>query len=219
MMFFPHVVGPDIYSKILSAKDIRHAQIGTLLSGVFKFIFAIALGVIALAAAVIPSIQHNITNPYLAIPVAVSLLHPLLAGIILAAFLSAMMSSADSCLLSAGTILSVDLTKKHTIITSQIGIFSIGVAALCLALYHTLLGSILDTLQLAYTVFTAGLTIPVLFGFYKEKTKVSTKGALWSLILGGGSALVFLQIKPYSEFAVLIGLVFSIIPLMVFRNG
>ncbi len=219
MMFFPHVVGPDIYSKILSAKDVRHAQIATLFSGIFKFIFAITIGIIVLAATIIPTIQPAITNPYLAIPVVMSILHPFLAGIILAAFLSAMMSSADSCLLSAGTILSVDITKKNNVVTSQIGIFCVGIAALLLALYHAILGSILDTLQLGYTVFTAGLTLPVLFGFYKEKTKATEKGAMWSLILGGGGSLLFLQIKPYGEYAVLIGLIISIIPLVVFRNG
>jgi len=218
MMFFPHVVGPDIYSKILSAKDTRHAMIGTLCSGIFKFIFAIAIGIIALAAIVLPSIQQSITNPYLAIPVVVTLLPPILAGFILAAFLSAMMSSADSCLLSAGTILSVDITKKNDVLTSQIGILCVGIAALLLAIYHSMLGSILDTLQLAYTVFTAGLTLPVLFGFYKEKTKVTVKGALWSLILGGGSSLLFLQIQPYSPYAVLIGLLISSIPLLVLRH-
>jgi len=218
MMFLPHIVGPDIYSKVLSAKDTTSARNGTILSGIFKFIFAIAIGIIAIAATILPTIQENITNPYMALPLAVSTLHPVLAGIILAAFISTMMSSADSCLLSAGTILSVDITKKNTVLTSQIGILIIGIAALLLAVYHSILGSILDTLQLAYTVFTAGLTLPVLFGFYKEKTKVTVKGALWSLILGGGSSLIFLQIKPYDTYAVIIGLILSLIPLVVLRN-
>ena len=219
MMFLPHVVGPDIYSKILSAKDGKHARTGTILSGVFKLIFSLAIGVIAVAAMVLPEIQQSLTNPYLAIPTAVSTLHPVLAGFILAAFLSTMMSSADSCLLSAGTILSVNITKKNNVITSQLGILLMGVAALLLAVYHSLLGDILDTLQLAYTVFTAGLTLPILFGFYKEKTNVTVNGALWSLILGGGSSLLFLQIAQYSSYAVLIGLIISVIPLVVLRNG
>ena len=219
MMFLPHVVGPDIYSKILSAKDGKHARTGTILSGVFKLIFSLAIGVIAVAAMVLPEIQQSLTNPYLAIPTAVSTLHPVLAGFILAAFLSTMMSSADSCLLSAGTILSVNITKKNNVITSQLGILLIGAAALLLAVYHSLLGDILDTLQLAYTVFTAGLTLPILFGFYKEKTNVTVNGALWSLILGGGSSLLFLQIAQYGSYAVLIGLIISVIPLVVLRNG
>jgi solute:Na+ symporter, SSS family len=219
MMFLPHVVGPDIYSKILSSKNTYHARIGTILAGLFKILFAFSIGVIALAATVLPSVQESITNPYQAIPLAISTVHPFIAGILLAAFLATMMSTADSCLLSAGTILSVDIIKNNKVITSQLGILIIGIFALLLAIYYSLLGTILDTLQLAYTVFTAGLTVPVLFGFYKEKTKATAKGALLSLILGGGSSVIFLQIEPISDYAVLIGLLVSVVPLVVFRNG
>jgi SSS family solute:Na+ symporter len=218
MMFLPHVVGPDIYSKILSAKNEQTAKTASILSGIFKFIFAIAIGIIALSATVIPSIQQQITAPALAIPLAISTLPPLLSGIVLAAFLSVMMSSSDSCLLSAGTIVSVDIIKKQSILISRLGILGISIAALALALYHSLLGSILNTLQLAYTVFTAGLTLPVLFGFYKEKTKASSTGAKWSLILGGGSSLILLQIQSVADYAVVIGLFISLIPLLVFRK-
>jgi Na+/proline symporter len=137
---------------------------------------------------------------------------------VLASFLSVMMSSADSCLLSAGTILSVDITKKHSMKISRFGIIGIGIAALALALYHSYLGGILDTLQLAYTVFTAGLSLPVLFGFYKTKTKVTSKGAKYSLIFGGTGSLLWLQFAPFGEYAVLIGLLISLIPLLVFRS-
>jgi Na+/pantothenate symporter len=69
-------------------------------------------------------------------------------------------------------------------------------------------------------VFTAGLTLPIIFGFYKEKTRVTCKGAFWSLIFGGGISLVWLNIvaKPYSEYAVLVGLLCSLIPLVFLRS-
>ena len=78
---------------------------------------------------------------------------------------------------------------------------------------------IISTLTLAYTVFTAGLTLPIIFGFYKEKTKVSSRGALLSLIFGGSISLIWLYLNnPYGVDAVLIGLVVSIIPLLVLRD-
>jgi SSS family solute:Na+ symporter len=218
MMFFPHVVGPDIYSKLLSAKNTQAAKKASIGAGLFKLLFAFAIGIIAIAAVVNPSINAQITTPALAIPMAVASLPPVLSGIVLAAFLSVMMSSADSCLLSAGTILSVDIASKKSMRISRIGIIIIGIAALALAVFHSMLGGILDTLQLAYTVFTAGLTLPVLFGFYKEKTHVTSKGAKYSLVLGGGSSLIWLQFGPYAEYAVLIGLLLSLIPLVVFRR-
>lgn len=212
MMFMPHIVGPDIYSKLLSAKNEKTARYGALFSGVFKFIFAIAIGVIALSAVVL---HPGLENVYLAIPTAVFGLSPLLAGIILAAFISVMLSSADSCLLSAGTILSIDIIHKKDVNISRVGILGVGVCALILALY---LDNILSTLQLAYTIFTAGLTLPIIFGFYKEKTHVTSKGAFLSLVFGGSVSLIWLNFAPYGEYAVLVGLLVSIIPLLTFRD-
>ncbi len=226
MMLMPHIVGPDIYSKVLSARDEKTARKASIFSGVFKFIFAISIGVIALSALVlVPGLSAS--ESALAVPMAISYLHPVLAGFILAAFVSVMLSSADSVLLSAGTVLSVDLlssrlwkkkilTKEsHYIFSSRIGILLVGVCALLLAL---VLQDIINTLKLAYTVFTAGLTLPIIFGFFKEKTKVTSTGALMSLILGGGISLIWLYLNsPYID-AVLVGLLVSLIPLLICRK-
>ena len=221
MMFLPHIVGPDIYSKILCAKDELSARKGVLFSGFFKFIFAISIGIISISAIVL---YPNIENSYVAIPTVVFGLPTLLAGIILSAFISTMISSSDSCLISAGTILSIDILHTKNILISRIGIFIVGFFALLLSLFVTNIESvlgvsgILKTLQIAYTIFTAGLTMPVIFGFYKEKTKVTSRGALWSLILGGFTSIIWLNFAPYGEYGVLIGLAFSIPPLILFRK-
>jgi SSS family solute:Na+ symporter len=212
MMLMPHIVGPDIYSKLLSAKNEKTAKKASIFSGIFKFIFAIAIGIIALSAIVL---YPGLENPYLAIPTAIYSLHPIISGVLLAALISVMLSSADSCLLSAGTILSVDITGKSNIKISRIGIFGIGICALLLALY---LDDILSTLQLAYTIFTAGLTLPIIFGFYKKITNVSSQGAFLSLILGGSISLIWLSFAPYGEYAVLVGLAVSIIPLLLLKD-
>lgn len=213
MMFMPHIVGPDIYSKLLSAKDEKTAKKGAIFSGIFKLIFAIGIAIIALSALIL---HPDLSNPYLAIPTAVFNLSPIVSGIILAGFLSVMISSADSCLLSAGTILSVDIFKKNNINISRFGILIVGFGAFILAIF---LGDILKTLQLAYTVFTAGLTLPIIFGFYREKTRVTSRGAFWSLLIGGSISILWLYFSSFGDYAVLVGLVFSLIPLLMFREG
>ena len=49
MMLMPNIVGPDIYSKILSAKDEKTAKFATFFSGIFRIIFAISITLIALS--------------------------------------------------------------------------------------------------------------------------------------------------------------------------
>jgi len=210
--FMPHLIGPDIYSKILSAKDEKTARWGAIFSGVLKLVFAIAIGLISLAAlALHPGLEE--AEAGLAIPLTVLSLPPVLAGIILAAFLSVMLSSADSVLVSAGTVLSVDITKKNSILVSRIGIISVGFGALILALAFN---DIIKTLMFAYTIFTGGLILPILLGFYKEKTGITSQSALWGLMLGGGTGLVWLLFEnPFGIDAVLVGMMISIIPYLI----
>lgn len=214
MMFMTHIVGPDIYSKILSAKDDRTVRYGTIFAGFFKFIFAISIGIIAISAIVlVPGLASD--QSALALPLAITQLNPIIAGFILAAFVSVMLSSADSVLISAGTVLSVDIFQKKNIVISRVGILIIGFLALVLSLYFM---NIINTLKLAYTVFTSGLTLPIIFGFYKNRTGVTSEGAFFSLILGGSISLIwFILDSPYID-AVLIGLIFSFFPLILFRN-
>jgi SSS family solute:Na+ symporter len=216
MMIMPHIVGPDIYSKLLSAKDEKTAKFATFLSGIFRIIFAISIALIALSAIIlVPNLAN--AEAVFALPKAILTLGPVLAGIILAAFVSVMLSSADSILISSGTILTVDIFKEKNINISRVGIICIGTVALVLAFYFN---DIVQTLQLAYTVFTAGLTLPIIFGFYKEKTKVTARGALLSLILGGLISLIwFFMNNPYGVDAVIIGLLVSIFPLVLLRES
>jgi len=115
-------------------------------------------------------------------------------GIVLAALLCAFMSSADTTLITAGTIFSVDivgklkpsLDKKRLLALSRWGIVIMGAAALLLALY---LRNIVDSILFAYTVYTGGIIIPVLAGFYRDKLKVTPLGALAAITGGGAAAL------------------------------
>jgi SSS family solute:Na+ symporter len=47
------------------------------------------------------------------------------------------------------------------------------------------LEGVIASLLFAYTIFTCGLVVPVIAGFYKEKLKVTPQGALAALIGGG----------------------------------
>jgi SSS family solute:Na+ symporter len=47
------------------------------------------------------------------------------------------------------------------------------------------LQGVISSLLFAYTIFTCGLVVPVIAGFYKEKLKVTAQGALAALIGGG----------------------------------
>jgi len=52
------------------------------------------------------------------------------------------------------------------------------------------LKTVYESLLFAYTVFTCGLVVPVIAGFYKDKLKVTPRGALAALIGGGTIGLL-----------------------------
>ena len=215
MMMMPHIVGPDIYSKILSAKDERTAKYATIYSGITRMIFAMAILVIAISATILtPGLTES--NAHFALPYAILELGPIISGILLASFISIMLSSADSILISAGSIINIDIIRKENINTSKIGMILIGLLSLMLAIYFN---DIINTLKFAYTVFTSGLTFPIIFGFYKQKTHVTTLGAMTSLILGGTFSIIWIFLEnPYGIDALIIGMISSIIPLIILRD-
>ncbi len=187
-----YVVGPDMYSRIFCARDDATARASTFWTAGLIIPIAFAVTLIGMGAAVLfPDIAAE-----QALPMVISeVFPPLLGGIVLAALLCAMMSSADTTLLSAGTILTVDIigglratTDKNKILPrSRWLIILLGIISLAVAL---LLKGIISALLFAYTVYTCGVILPVIAGFFKKQLKVTAAGALAALIGGGALGIV-----------------------------
>jgi SSS family solute:Na+ symporter len=186
-----YVVGPDMYSRLFCAKEAKVAQRSVFLAAFFFVPLAFGIALIGMSAKVLyPQIMSA-----QAFPQAVNgVLSPWLSGIILAAVIAALMSSADTCLLSQSIILTQDifkrfnpLTERGTILASRFSLVALGILALALALA---LKQVYSSLMFAYTIFTCGLVIPVIAGFYKKKLKVTPRGALAALVGGGVTGLV-----------------------------
>ncbi|MFC1873442.1 sodium:solute symporter [Chloroflexota bacterium] len=186
-----YVVGPDMYSRLFCARGEKTAKASVLWTALIIIPFALAITVIGMGASVLyPQIAADQALP----TVITELLPPLLGGIVLAALLCAFMSSADTTLLSASTILVVDIighfhprqSPEKALFLTRWGIVILGLVSLSLALY---LNGILSAILFAFTIYTAGITLPVIAGFYKDRLKVTSPGAL-AAVIGGGSAAV-----------------------------
>ena len=69
---------------------------------------------------------------------------------------------------------------------SRWGIILMGIGSLLLAFS---LKGVISALLFAYTVYTGGVILPVLVGFYRKKLKLTPTGALVAIIGGGLAAL------------------------------
>ena len=184
-----YVVGPDIYSRLFCAKDENTAKNSVFLTGLIIIPLAFAITLIGMWA----KILFPYILPEQALPIVVKeVLPPFLSGIVFAALLCAIMSSADTCLLSVSTILTVDIIghfypiEKKVLILSRLGIVILGLSSLILAL---ILKGVINALLFAYAVYASGLILPIIAGFYKDRLKVTSSGALTAIIAGGGIAL------------------------------
>ena len=185
-----YVVGPDMYSRLFSARDAKTARNSVFWAALLIAPLAFAITLMGMGASILfPNI-----SPEQAFPALIQGVFPPVAGaIVLAAVVSAIMSPA--LLLTASTILSNDiitklrpsLNEKQVVLISRWGIVVLGILSLLLAL--TLKG-VISALLFAYTVYTCGLILPVIAGFYKDKLKVTPMGALAAIIGGGAVALV-----------------------------
>ncbi len=187
-----YVVGPDMYSRLFCAKDGKTARTSVFWAALFIIPLAFGITLIGMGASVLfPQI-----SPEQAFPTVIKeILPPFMGGIVLAALLCAVMSSADTTLLSASTILVVDivgwfkpsLSQRKILSLSRWGIVLLGVCSLALAL---VLKGVINSLLFAYTVYAAGVILPVIAGFYKKQLRVTPLGAMAALIGGGSVGLI-----------------------------
>jgi SSS family solute:Na+ symporter len=63
----------------------------------------------------------------------------------------------------------------------------LGLGSLALAIF---LNGVINALLFAYTIYTCGLILPVIAGFYKDRLRVTPLGALAAIIGGGSAALI-----------------------------
>jgi SSS family solute:Na+ symporter len=144
-----------------------------------------------------------------------------LMGLMLSAYFSAIMSTADSCLLAASgnfvtDILGLKNVAKRTIRISQIVTFMVGGTAIIIA---TTMQSVLELMLLSYSFMVSGLLVPVLGIIFTKKPKPNA--ALLSMLVGGFTTLIltFLKVKiPLGFDPIIVGIAFSFIIYSIKKN-
>ncbi|MCL5269218.1 MAG: hypothetical protein M1457_01360 [bacterium] len=166
LMGLPGIVGGDVFAKILSARDGAAARGGALIGAAGMAVLAGAVALLALCArAVLP----GLADPTLAIPLlARELLHPALFQFVSLAFLSVLLSTGDSVLLTGATHLTLDVLRLGDEVSSatmRVLTALLAALGLGLALFYS---QLLEIMKFAYTLLTAGLVAPILLALALE---------------------------------------------------
>jgi solute:Na+ symporter, SSS family len=193
-------VGMTLFQRILACKDERTARRAWFMAGLFEWpvmaFLGVGLGLLARVAAEQTLFEplHTAIDPEQGLPLLlVNMLPAGLLGILLAAYLSAILSTADSCLMAASGNVVTDLWDKlfpklkSGVRTSQWVTLIIGTLALLLAWQST---KVLELMLSAYAFLVSGLLVPMLFGLFSSWR--SSKAAV-AAMLGGGITTLSLQ--------------------------
>ena len=173
MVGLPHLVGSDVYAKVLAARDEIAARRGTLFAAGAKLVFGLTISIIALAAArALPGLEPAAA----AVPAYLRVALP--GGLHLVALLALMatvLSTANTVLLTATTIVLNDLMpaagpgrvarsapwRPPQRLTRWLTAGALTTLSVLLA---TRLSTMMAIFTWSYALFAAGLSLPILAG-------------------------------------------------------
>lgn len=198
-------VGMTLYQRIFASRDEASARRAWLLAGVLEWpvmaFLGVALGLLGRVAwqqgrfAEVGFPAGTVMDPEMGLPLLLSQLLPTgMMGLMMAAYFSAILSTADSCLMAASGNLSTDLlparagtSRGRHLLRSQ-G-FTLGLGALALILASTMT-SVLDLMLYSYGFMVSGLLVPTV-GLLVLAAP-SSRAALVAMLMGGGITTVLI---------------------------
>lgn len=189
--FFGILIGQDIWQRVFTARDDKVTKYAGTAAGVYCVIYGLVGALIGMCAKVLLPDLDNVNNAFAAIVSAA--LPDGIRGLVIAAALAAMMSTASAGLLAASTTITEDLLPIFTgqrstrLSLNRICTLLTGIVVLGIAL---VVNDVLNALTLAYNLLVGGMLIPLIGAIYWKRA--TTAGAITSMALGFVTALVFM---------------------------
>lgn len=224
-------IGMTLYQRIYASRDEKQARKAWYIAGAFEWpimaFMGVALGLFARVAAdqgMFADLGYAAVgsmDPEIGLPILLRTILPVgLMGLMMSAYFSAILSTADSCLMACSGNVVTDLLytskyfrKKDEMKLSQWATLVIGAVALLIALF---MENVLELMLQSYAFMVSGLFLPVLYALYAKNP--SRKAAMGTMLVGGGLTLgltIFKVSLPFGLDPILFGLMGALITLFV----
>ena len=195
-------IGMTLYQRIYACRDEKTAKKAWLIAGLFEWPVMAFLGTllglfgrVALEQGLLAGVGYSSVadiDSEIALPVFLRQILPIgFMGLIMSAYFSAIMSTADSCLMAASGNLMTDIIRPFhrkfgdSIRASQLLTLLIGGIAIFIALQ---MGQVLEIMLYSYAFMVSGIFVPVLMLLINRKH--SALAAILSMIFGGATTLI-----------------------------
>ncbi|MEK5068227.1 sodium/proline symporter PutP [Sporosarcina sp. FSL K6-1508] len=190
---------PHIIVRFMALSSHREAKKARRIG--ISWMFLSLFGAVATALIGIAYYQQNtgatlVDNETVFIVLGQIIFHPFIAGIMLAAVLAAVMSTISSQLIVSSSALVEDLyktfmkkdaTDKHYVFLGRMAVLAVSVIAMVLAWPNN--ESILSIVSFAWAGFGSAFGPIILLSLYWRK--LTTKGALWGMIAGAITVMIW----------------------------
>lgn len=192
--FFGIFIGQDIWQRVFTARSEGVAKVAGTAAGLYCVLYGLAGALIGMAAKVLLPDLANVNNAFASI-VQTSLPNGI-RGLVIAAALAALMSTAAAGLLAASTTVVQDLLPRlrqgresgnGDVHENRIATLLMGAVVLVIAL---VVSDVISALTLAYNLLVGGMLIPLIGAIYWKRA--TTAGAITSMSLGFLTALFFM---------------------------
>jgi SSS family solute:Na+ symporter len=224
-------VGMTLYQRIYATRSTREARKAWFIAGLFEYPIMAFMGVLLGLFAKVGFEQGLFTeqgyaagtnlDPEMGLPILLRQVLPVgLMGLMLSAYFSAIMSTADSCLMAASGNVLTDIlgrfrnfSDKAILRISQLLTLLIGGLALLLA---SSMQNVLGMMLYSYAFMVSGLFIPVLGALFWSRA--SALAAFWAMLAGGSLtlALILLELAmPYGLDPIVFGMLGSLLVFVV----
>lgn len=212
------LIGQDIWQRVFTAKSPKVARWGGTTAGIYCIIYGAAGAVIGMAAKVaLPDIiGADMNKDVVYAEVATELLPVAVGGLVMAAAVAAMMSTASGALIAAATVARTDVTPfvaswfgksisvnsdenpEHDVRANRIWVLVLGIVTVSLAI---LVDDVVAALTIAYDILVGGLLVAIIGGLlWKRGNGIGAAASMAAGTLVTLGTMTILEIQAEQKF-------------------
>jgi SSS family solute:Na+ symporter len=190
---FGMLIGQDIWQRVFTARSPQVAKWGGTTAAIYCLLYGVAGALIGMAASTFLGDVKAKDDVYAQI--AETILPVGISGIVLAAAVAAMMSTASGALIATATVAKTDVkplllkmigrdsaedeNAEREVHSDRLYVVALGIVVIVIA---ALLNDVVAALTVAYDILVGGLLVPILGGFLWKRA--TGAGALWAMAAG-----------------------------------
>ncbi len=217
LYFLGLMIGQDIWQRVFTARSGNVARWGGVVAGVYCLAYAVAGALIGTAArAILPNLE---TPDNAFAEVAGTVLPAGILGLVIAAALAAVMSTASAGLLASSTILANDVYagfirrrgSTDTLGASRVFTLIVGIVVLVISLA---VNDVVGGLTIAYNLLTGALFVPIVGALFWRRA--TSAGALASMLASSVVVVVLMLTQGLlANSPIYVGLITSLVVFVV----